>query len=183
MRIDDFVSQSEGEWKSMRSGHSLAFQQFEEILSKIKITLLSKLDPRVLELIHHSNEDGNKVTSPFFIEWEAQTNWGEDLSQSNSSGSSVLIPINKTSNDGIILRSMGYIEPIRAISKYNFLSDGTLNLSTKYSSSIAEERIWFLSENVRCRSSVIRSSNSTSILQTSHASEIRKLFINNENRN
>ena len=30
MTIEQFIAQSEGSWKSMRSGHSLAFQQFEE---------------------------------------------------------------------------------------------------------------------------------------------------------
>ena len=30
MNIEQFVAQSLGEWKAMRSSHSLAFQQFEE---------------------------------------------------------------------------------------------------------------------------------------------------------
>ena len=38
MQIEQFFLKSVGEWNSMRSGHSLAFQEFEEIRSKIKIT-------------------------------------------------------------------------------------------------------------------------------------------------
>ena len=30
MKIEQFVAQSQGEWNSMRSSHSLAFKQFEE---------------------------------------------------------------------------------------------------------------------------------------------------------
>ena len=37
MTIEQFIAQSEGSWRSMRSGHSLAFQQFEEVLSEITI--------------------------------------------------------------------------------------------------------------------------------------------------
>ena len=46
-------------------------------------------------------------------------------------------------------------------------------LSTEYSQTIAEERIWFLNKNVRCRSSVIRTKKGSGILHTSFASEIR----------
>ena len=42
-----------------------------------------------------------------------------------------------------------------------FLSDGTIVLTTNYKQTISEERIWFLSENVRCRSSVVRTSKSS----------------------
>ena len=38
MNIEEFFLKSVGEWNSMRSGHSLAFQEFEEIRSKVKIT-------------------------------------------------------------------------------------------------------------------------------------------------
>ena len=44
MNIEQFVAQSEGEWRSMRSGHSLAFQYFEDVLSEIKICLLYTSD-------------------------------------------------------------------------------------------------------------------------------------------
>ena len=183
MKIEEFVSQSEGEWHSMRSGHSLAFKHFEEIVSNIKIEILSTNDHRVLELIQNINQDTNKVISPFRMEWKAESNWGGNKSENNTSGCSILIPIENSSNGGIILRSIGYAEQIKAIANYHFLSDGTFFLSTHYSTSIAEERIWFVSKNVRCRSSLIRSKDSSAILQISHASEVRRLSLKNGNRN
>ena len=56
MNIEEFFLKSVGEWNSMRSGHSLAFQEFEEIRSKIKIVPSKKNDSRVikLSLIHIS---------------------------------------------------------------------------------------------------------------------------------
>ena len=64
---------------------------------------------------------------------------------------------------------------IEATSKYEFLSDGTMILTTNYGQSIADERIWFISQNVRCRSSVIRISGGSGVVQTSFASEVRRL--------
>ena len=50
MNIEEFFLKSVGEWNSMRSVHSLAFQEFEEIRSKIKIVRSKRNDPRVIKL-------------------------------------------------------------------------------------------------------------------------------------
>ena len=42
MDIEQFVAQTEGEWRSMRSAHSLAFQQFEDVLSEISVEKISE---------------------------------------------------------------------------------------------------------------------------------------------
>ena len=176
MEIEEFVSKSAGQWSSMRSGHSLAFKQFEEIVSNIRINLLSKNDTRVeeyLDIVEYSRE---KVVSPFEIEWIGESNWADNSEiQNQVKGQSLLIPIKYSINSGIILRSKGYAEASNAISKYEILSDGTIVLSTIYQQTIAEERIWFIHQNVRCRSSVIRSKSKGAILQTSFASEVRRI--------
>ena len=51
MNIEEFFLKSVGEWNSMRSGHSLAFQEFEEIRSKIKITPANTNDNRLTKLV------------------------------------------------------------------------------------------------------------------------------------
>ena len=68
-----------------------------------------------------------------------------------------------------------YAEKTHAESTYSFLDDGTFVLSTRYEQSIAEERIWFVSDNVRCRSSVLKTSEGNGILQASFPSEVRRL--------
>lgn len=50
MDISTFVELSHGEWRSMRSGHSLAFQYFEEVLSEVKIQCLDIDDEAVSKL-------------------------------------------------------------------------------------------------------------------------------------
>ena len=121
MNIEHFVAQSEGQWKSMRTGHSLAFQQFEQVLSQIKIQSLSPIDPDVLEVINRSGKLNSLPVSPFRITWEAESDWDPDENHEASKGSCVLIPFPKTSKKGKMLRSLGYSEPIQTLSNYSFL--------------------------------------------------------------
>ena len=178
MTIEQFVAQSSGKWRSMRSGHSLAFQQFVEVLSEVVIEELSKEDPGVKQLLESSlakEHDKCSISSPFKMEWCAESDWEPDDPSEVSSGSCIIVPLAKDKSSGTLIRSVGYAESEAAISEYHFLDDGTFTLTTQYEQSIAEERIWFVSENVRCRSSVLRTSAGSGILQTSFASEVRRI--------
>ena len=175
MNIEQFVAQCEGTWRSMRSSHSLAFQQFEEVLSEIRIQKVNSEDPEVIQLLKSTTSHNSMPVSPFKMEWQAESDWEPNVKSEVTSGSCLLIPIPKTHEKGVILRSRGYAEAEKAVSNYEFLSDGTFLLTTKYGQSIAEERIWFVSKHIRCRSSVLRTSEGSGVLQTSFASEVRRL--------
>tara|TARA_B100000029_G_scaffold436483_1_gene451118 strand:+ start:1373 stop:1924 length:552 start_codon:yes stop_codon:yes gene_type:complete len=173
MRIEQFVAESEGQWRSMRSGHSIAFKQFEQIISKLTITILRNDDPKVIELLRRTKKDHESYISPFHIEWQADNDWNEQGSSEINSGSSILIPIPKNNQKGLLIRSVGYIEDVLSLSTYSFLNDGTFKLRTVYDNTVTEERIWFLSKQVRCRSSVVYTGKESGIMQTSFASEIK----------
>ena len=177
MGIEEFIDKSVGEWNSMRSGHSLAFKQFEEVISKIKIIPLKDNDQRINNLLLNTNYSANDAISPFEMIWEGESDWENNNDQKELKGSSILIPIALSESKGIIIRSKGYAENQEVISKYYFLQDGTMVLSTTYEQTFAEERIWFINNNVRCRSSVISSLQYKGILQISFASEVRKISL------
>lgn len=176
MNIEQFVAQSIGEWRSMRSGHSLAFQQFEDVLSEISIKAFNDDPNKISELIKASSQPSDsQYQSPFCMEWNAESDWEPDDPSEVSSGSCLIVPIPSDETSGKLLRSVGYAEAVAAESDYRFLDDGTFILKTHYDQSIAEERIWFISEHVRCRSSVLKTSAGSGILQASFASEVRKI--------
>ena len=178
MTIEQFVAQSTGRWRSMRSGHSLAFQQFEEVLSEVTIEEITREDSAVKELLKSSLANQynlDTISSPFKMEWCAESDWEPDDPSEVSSGSCIIIPFAKDISSGTLIRSVGYAEAEAAISEYKFSNDGTFTLTTNYEQSIAEEKIWFVSENVRCRSSVLRTSAGSGVLQTSFASEVKRL--------
>ena len=78
MQIDQFFLKSVGEWSSMRSGHSLAFQEFEEIRSKIKIIPTNKDDSRVIKLLKDNLITNNKEKKAFLISWETKSDWNDE---------------------------------------------------------------------------------------------------------
>ena len=173
MQIEEFFMKSVGEWKSMRSGHSLAFQEFEDIRSKIKITPVNTDDYRVIKLLKESLISRKEVKKAFLINWEAKSEWDDAHLKENHSGESILIPLETSKKEGKIIRSVGYAEAVKVISVYKLLDDGTLIINSNYNHICTEERIWFVSNNLRSRSSVTRAIDSLAILQTSYASEIR----------
>jgi len=173
MNIEEFFVKSVGEWSSMRSVHSLAFKEFEEIRSRIRIIPAKKNDCRVIKLVKDSLVTTNEETKAFLIHWEAKSEWSEESQKENLSGESILVPIEVSKTEGKIVRSVGYAEAIQVISLYKLLDDGTLIIHSNYNQICTEERIWFVSDNLRSRSSVTRAINSLAILQTSYASEIR----------
>ena len=175
MNIEEFFLKSVGEWNSMRSGHSLAFQEFEEIRSKIKIVRSKRNDSRVIKFLKDNLITTNAVNKAFLINWEARSEWGEENQKENSSGESILVPIEISKTEGKIIRSVGYTEEVQVVSLYKILDDGTLIIYSDYSHIRTEERIWFVSNNLRSRFSVTRAIDSSAILQTSYASEIRSI--------
>tara|TARA_Y100001968_G_scaffold288480_1_gene290775 strand:- start:1372 stop:1905 length:534 start_codon:yes stop_codon:yes gene_type:complete len=173
MGIEEFFLKSVGVWNSMRSGHSLAFQEFEDIRSKIFITPAKNNDSRVLKLLKDNLIKKNKIKQAFIINWEGKSEWGDDNKNENSSGESILIPLESSKKEGKIIRSVGYTKAVPLISSYKLNDDGTLIIYSNYTQITTEERIWFVSKNVRSRSSVTRAIDSLAILQTSYASEVR----------
>ncbi len=172
MRIEQFVAQSIGEWRSMRSSHSLAFQQFEEIVSHINITRLSKTDKRVLTLANSDSIQLGDFKCPFEISWQADSRWENESNESHE-GSCIFIAFDSKPREGQLIRSLGYTEKQVALSNYKFLNDDSIVIQTTYEHSSVEEKIWFLSEKVRCRSSVIRTKDKKGIIQTSFSSELK----------
>ena len=175
MKIEDFFLKSVGEWNSMRSSHSLAFQEFEEIRSTIKIFPIRNDDSKVIKLLKEYSRNTNEVKTAFLMSWEAKSEWDDENQKEDKSGESILIPLELSKTEGRIIRSLGYTESVQLISSYKLLNDGTLIIYSNYNQNTTEERVWFLSNNLRSRSSVTRATNSLAILHTSYASEIRSL--------
>ena len=63
----------------MRSGHSLAFQQFEEVLSEVQISRIESSDQEINDLIQSSSlSEGSEVSAPFRMTWAAESDWEPD---------------------------------------------------------------------------------------------------------
>ncbi|HEY9609135.1 phycobiliprotein lyase [Allocoleopsis sp.] len=173
MDIKEFVANSIGRWRSQRSAHHLAFGHFEAVQSEIDIVSLSIDDLAVIDLCKMYSMDPEFAVSPFRMSWEGQSDWDENEAVK---GTCILVPIPDPaqSNRGKLLRDQGYAEEIAAVGDYYLTDDGTFVLITAYERAAAEEKIWFVNPNVRCRVSLIKTSAGTGVVTASFSSEIRQ---------
>lgn len=175
MDIQEFVAQSIGTWRSQRSAHHLAFGHFEAIESAIEIASLTCKDTSVVDLCKAYGVDPKQAVSPFQMRWEGRSDWdeGEEVLQ----GSSVLVPVPDPDQPsrGKLLRDQGYAETMAAAGDYHLMEDGTFVLLTSYDRAAAEEKIWFVNPNLRCRVSLIKTSGGSGVVTASFSSEIRQL--------
>ncbi len=173
MDIQEFVEQSIGNWRSQRSAHHLAFSHFEAVLSDIEIACIAPDYPDVIALCQAYNIDPLKAVSPFRMSWEGQSDW-EDSEAIKGTCLLVPIPDPEDPHRGELLRDRGYAEEMAAIGMYHFTDDETFVLTTPYERASAEEKIWFINPNVRCRVSLIKTSTGSGVVTASFASEIRQ---------
>ncbi len=175
IKINQFINNSLGEWKSIRSTHSLAFQEFENSTSKIKIKDIEIKNKKVIELLERYNLSYDPSFIAISISWQAISDWEED--QKCEEDQTILLFLPRDKNTGIVLRNKGYTESVISSSEYLIDKNEHLNLKTVYKSTFSEERICFLSTHIRSRFSVIRNQENNAVIQTSHTSEIRNISI------
>jgi phycoerythrin-associated linker protein len=174
MDIQTFVQQSVGQWRSQRSAHHLAFGHFEAIESVIEIAPLAGDDPSVVALCKANGVAPEQVVSPFRVSWQGHSDWDEG--EKSLEGSSILVPVPDPSqtNCGQLLRDQGYAETMAAAGQYRITEDEMFVLTTDYDRAAAEEKIWFVNPNVRCRVSFIKTSAGTGVVTASFSSEIKQ---------
>ena len=171
--IKQFIDKSIGEWKSIRSTHTLAFHEFENSTSKIYIKQINSKNKKVIEIFKNHKLSLNLKSIAISIKWQAISDWEEnDMSKGDET---ILIFLPNDENTGIILRNKGYTESFISSSHYFVDEQNNLHIKTIYKSTVSEERTSFLSTHVRSRFSTIRNLENNSVIQTSHTSEIRNL--------
>ena len=171
--INQFINQSIGEWKSIRSTHTLAFQEFENSTSKIFIKFIYSTNKKVLEIFKNYKLSLNTESIAISIKWQTISDWeNDDISKGDET---ILIFLPKNENSGIVLRNKGYTEAVISSSNYFFDEQNNLHIKTIYKSTYSKEIISFLSTHIRSRFSTIRNLENNSVIQTSHTSEIRNL--------
>ena len=172
-KINQFIDKSIGEWKSIRSTHTLAFQEFENSTSKIFIKQINSKNKKVVEIFKNYNLNLNLESIAISIKWQAISDWEDNnISEQNET---ILIFLPKDENSGIVLRNKGYTESVISSSNYFVDKQNNLHIKTYYKATVSEERISFLSTHIRSRFSTIRNQETKSVIQTSHTSEIRNL--------
>jgi CpeS-like protein len=169
MDIQDFFQQSAGRWFSQRTSHVLATQQSENGKSNIQIDHLEGSAPAVIQLCQQHSVDPSLALCGISIVSESSL----DLSSRKTVTSTLLVPLANPQNpsEGKLLHQTSPGKPATGTGSYSIGSDDALTLITESDTLYTEERIWFASQNLRLRTSVLKLQDGFSL--ASFCTEIR----------
>ena len=169
MNIQEFFQLSAGKWFAQRTSHHLNLQQSESDQSNIVAELLSQDSPAVANLCKQHRIDPELALCGLRITLEQATGAAKVPATGTTT---VLVPVADPdrSNAGKLLQSSNSDRPF-SMSDYTLDSDDVLTLIADDSTLRSEERLWFASENLRMRTSILQQTDGFHI--TSFFSEIR----------
>jgi len=113
--INQFIDKSIGEWKSIRSSHTLTFQEFENSTSKIYIKHINKKNKKVVEIFKNYKFSLNIECIAISINWQATSDWEDNYKSEGDE--TILIFLPKYENSGIVL--IGHL-PMKNLGSYGF---------------------------------------------------------------
>ena len=122
--INQFLDESIGEWKSIRSTHTLAFQEFENSTSRIYIKYINSKNKKVIDIFKNYKLSFKPENIAISIKWQAISDWEED--DMSEGDETILIFLPKDDNSGIVLRNKGFLPDL--ISETEFQFERIINL-------------------------------------------------------
>lgn len=162
MNIQEFCELSVGKWSSQRTVHDFTTGSLQAGRSDLYIDSLSGTDSRVNQLLEKSGLNApEKSVLAFSLKWTGTF----DQNPVDGEGILVFLPHTDHPQEGEILQvSSGKAH-------YTMGNNDVLTIITETPNFYAEEKVWYLSQNLRVRSSVIKGEHGFS--QASFRSEIR----------
>ena len=152
----EFFERSAGRWRSQRTTHHLPFRRAESGGSDINVETLAASDPKIIEICQMHDVDSNLAIGGAFVSWDGSMAW--DKENENHEGTTVfaLIPEPANPRKGKLLRERGYAEIVPVAGLYEMDNEDGLILITEYETMSIVERFWFVSPNLRLRSSTVQ---------------------------
>lgn len=171
MEIQEFFEQCAGKWFSQRTSHALPPQELEVGKSDLWIDLLSSDDPAIARLCQQCHIDPALALCGMQTKWEGTVG----ASPNKESGSVLLVATAdaKDARVGKFVRLVNFPGETPLSGDYILNPDDSLTLKIESDTLQTEERLWFVSPNLRERTSVITHTNGSSY--ASFCSEIRIL--------
>lgn len=169
MEIQEFFQQCAGKWFSQRTSHALPPQELEVGKSDVWIDFLASDDPEIAKLCQQCR------VAPSLAICGIQTKWEGTIgaNPTKESGSVLLVAITdgNDSNIGKFLRTVNFPGERPTIGCYSSNADDSITLKIESDTLQTEERLWFVSPNLRERTSIVTHANGSSY--ASFCSEIR----------
>ena len=169
MDIHNFLNKTAGDWFSQRTIYKISDNQVDNSKANLTVNQLTPTDAQVTELAkqHYLNLDLS--LGGLISDWDNSPDWGKTKQKGNSL--MLLFTDENDFNTGTIVRVIANQQILKG--KYILAEDESLTLIIDYAPQSVTERIWFASDNLRLRNTVIK--NQGQVIETSFYSEIRRV--------
>lgn len=171
MDIKEFFEHSTGKWLSQRTHYHLAHQDIGDGKAEITIANLAPDAADVKALCEAVGVDETSAVVGSKVSWDNSSDWGKDKQM----GSAVLVAIPNADNvtTGKIVQKVNSPQAPVMTGHFSIDESGAITLVTESETLYTEERIWFANDNLRLRTSLIKSGDRFS--RAAFYSEIRRM--------
>ena len=164
MQNVNFFKKQGGRWFSQRTTHYLKAGESKAGKSDLEITYMDATEVAVVQLCDASNYPAADALGGLRIVQKSTIIGGESRSQLT-----LLVAISVDASTGQLLCQTSD-QPISQISHYQ-LDNDVLTITTEANGARAEERWWFITDNLRMRTNIL--SDESGQIMASFCSEIR----------
>lgn len=172
MNINTFLDKVVGDWFSQRTTYNISQDEVDNSKANLTINFLSPTESQVTQLSEHNNLNLDLSLGAIASYWDNSPDWGKPKQM----GSSLML-IFRDDNDhntGKIARQLNDNQILTG--KYILAEDESLTLIIEENNQYIEERIWFASDNLRLRNTIVKDNDK--VTQTCFYSEIRRIVNN-----
>ena len=152
----EFFQQSAGKWRSQRTTHHLPFRRAESGGSDIDVQFLDANDQKIAAICEMHDVDPQTAIGGAFVSWDGSMAWDKDNEDHKGTTVFALIPEADNPRKGKLLRERGYAEIVPVAGEYHMDEEDGLILITEYETMSIIERFWFVSPDLRLRSSTVK---------------------------
>ncbi len=174
MNVREFFELSAGKWFSQKTSHHLTLKQSESGKSDLVIEILPNDNPQVIQLCQQAGIESSLIWGGAKYTWKGIINWdNQPKNTPNQQGETIAISIPDpwVANTGKLFHTSGGGIRSPQVAQYRMGDDHALTLVTETEHTAAEERVWFESNNVRLRTTIVTQSSGNSL--AAFYSEIR----------
>lgn len=184
MTLEDFLQHSAGDWLSQKTNHDVADSRYASGRSTISVEVLSASSPDLVTVCQQQHIDPATAAGGLKYVWTGRLDGDE--SDRTETTLYIFLPGEETSEAGKLVRTSTSVgQPSRfsqsspssssstSTGQYSLGSDDALTMNASSDAGASKERIWFASENLRIRSTIVETADGFSAASLS--SDIRKL--------
>ena len=152
----EFFQHSAGQWQSQRTTHHLPFRRAELGGSNITVEALDKNHEKVVAICELHEIDPALAVGGAYVAWNGAMAWDRDNESHAGTTVFALVPDEDNPRKGRLLRERGYAEIVPVVGRYEMDDEDGLVLETEYETMSSIERFWFVTPELRMRSSIVK---------------------------